>query len=117
VLFEEFASARSSAAAEEAELAAATARCARVALGRGGSPLGCRDAVFVVSAARVGFSQSAIRRQLNAANGSRVRHTNLLGNVQAMCDGRFRPACQTPKVSDDRVDFFLPQPPALCFFS
>jgi hypothetical protein len=50
------------AAAEEAELAAATARCARVALGRRGSPSGCRDSVFVVSAARVGFSQSAKHR-------------------------------------------------------
>jgi hypothetical protein len=39
-----------------------------------------------------------------------------LAKVQAIHDGRFRPAGQAPKVSDDRVDFFLPQPPALCFF-
>ena len=40
----------------------------------------------------------------------------LLTKVQAVYDGRFRPAGQAPKVSDDRVDFFLPQPPAPCFF-
>jgi hypothetical protein len=38
-----------------------------------------------------------------------------LAKVQAIHDGRFRPAGQALKVSDHRVDFFLAQPPALCF--
>jgi len=39
-----------------------------------------------------------------------------LAKVQAIHDGRFRPTGQALKVSDDRVDLFLPRPPALCFF-
>jgi hypothetical protein len=38
-----------------------------------------------------------------------------LAKVQAIDDGRFRPAGQALKVGDDRVDFFLSQAPALCF--
>jgi len=40
-----------------------------------------------------------------------------VSKVQAIHDGRFRPAGETPKVSDDRIDFFLPHPmssPRVC---
>ena len=79
-------------------------------------------ASFVVPTATPAFSfeprkpRSSDSGAAPGRDGGWSRLAFFLGKVQAIDDGRFRPAGQALKIGDDRVDFFLSQAPALCFF-